>query len=270
MKTGFKNLDEIINIAEPQLILLTGTHNIEEFSGDIANNVCLKQECDVLEIVSCKIGYMLQRMFVNLADVDYRNWYRKNEYTEEELKRIAISIEDVIEGTKKFPKIIEQNILGYDLKKVAKLVKDYANHYADKGTPANTLVVIDVFPLNNIDNMYSKKRRTRKYLKYRNECLKLIKKLRKISHELSCPIMFIDNIDLMTRHSKEDYTCNCLTKEHIDNIKKINKYVDRFIILNEDRTKDTNIYNIDVYSQQEKIGTCKIKYNGKCRKFENY
>lgn len=275
MKTGFKNLDEIINISEPQLILLAGTHKIEEFSGDIANNVCLKQECDVLEIINCKIGYMLQRMFVNLADVNYKSWYRKNEYTEEELKRIAISIEDVIEGTKKFPQIIEQDILGYDLKKVAKLVEDYANHYADRGTPANTLVVIDVYPLKDIGRhiVRTKKRRVREYLWYKreqHECLKLIKKLRKISHELSCPIMFIDNIDLMIRYSKEDYTCNCLTKEHIDNIKKINKYVDKFIILNEDRIKDTNIYDIDVYSKKEKIGTCKLKYNCNCRKFEDY
>ena len=44
MKTGFEDLDEIINIEEPQLILLTGTNFIEELSGDIANNVCLKQE----------------------------------------------------------------------------------------------------------------------------------------------------------------------------------------------------------------------------------
>lgn len=274
MKTGFKSLDEIINLAEPQLILLTGTNNIEELSGDIANNVCLKQECDVLEIVNCKLGYILQRMFVNLADVNYRSWYRRNEYTDEELKRIAIKIEDVIEGTKKFPKIIEQGLFVYDLKKVAKFVEDYANHYADRGTPANTLVVLDIFPLKDIQKhlIYSKTRRLRKYLEYRkdrNDCLKLIKELRKISHELSCPIIFIDNIDMMKKYNA-DLTRNYLTKNDIDNIKQVNKYVDKFIILNADKREDINLYNVDVYNQKEKIGICKLKFDSNCRKFLDY
>lgn len=274
MKTGFKDLDKIINIEDPQLILLTGTHFIEEFSGDIANNVCLKQECDVLEIVNCKIGYILQRMFVNLADVNYRSWYHRNEYTDEELKRIAIKIEDIIEGTKNFPKIIESDIFVYDLKKVAKFVEDYANHYADRGTPANTLVVLDIFPLKDIQKhlIYSKTRRLRKYLEYRkdrNECLKLIKKLRKISHELSCPIIFIDNIDMMKKYN-EDHTYNYLTKNDIDNIKQVNKYVDKFIILNADKREDINLYDVDVYNQKEKIGTCKLKFDSNCRKFLDY
>lgn len=32
MKLGFKELDKIITVEEPQLILLTGTHFIEELS----------------------------------------------------------------------------------------------------------------------------------------------------------------------------------------------------------------------------------------------
>lgn len=32
MNLGFKELDKIINVEEPQLILLTGTHFIEELS----------------------------------------------------------------------------------------------------------------------------------------------------------------------------------------------------------------------------------------------
>lgn len=267
MKTGFKGLDEIIDISDPQLILLTGTHFIEEFSGDIAHNICLKQECEVLEIVNCKLGYILQRMFVNLADVNYRSWYQRNKYTDEELKRIAIKIEDIIEGTKTFPKIIESDLFGYDLKKVAKFVEDYANHYADRGTPANTLVVIDVSPLNSESKEFRKDR----YYKFsrKRESLKLIKKLRKISHELSCPIIFIDNIDMMKKYNA-DHTRNYLTKNDIDNIEKINKYVDKFIILNADETEDINIYDVDVYNQKEKIGTCKLKFDSNCRKFLDY
>lgn len=278
MKTGFKSLDEIINLAEPQLILLTGTNNIEELSGNIANNVCFKQgdnkEYNVLEIVRCRKEYIIQRMIINEANIDYRSWYQKGKYTDGELKRIGQAVIELVNAPKRTPKIIEQDVWLYDLKKVAQLVEDYANDYADRET-VTTLVIVDVFPLSDIQKhiVHTKKRRIRKYLNYlqdRNECLKLIKDLRRISHKLRCSIMFVDNIDLITKYGKEDYTCNYLTKEHIDNIKKVNKYVDKFVILNEDITKDMNIYNVDVYNRKEKIGTCKLKYNSNCRKFEDY
>lgn len=264
MNLGFKGLDKIINIEEPQLILLTGTHFIEEFSGDIAHNICLKQECNVLEIVGCKIGYILQRMFVNLSDVNYRSWYRRNEYTDEELKTIAIKIEDVIEGPKKFPQIIEQDTLGYDLKKISKLVEHYANHYADR-EEVNTLVVIDVFPLNQELRMENKRGE-----RYTRESIKLIKDLKKISSKLRCPIIVVYNIDLRKKYN-ENHKHNYLTKEHIDNIKNINKYVDTFVVANVDETiANANIFDIDVYDRNKKIGTCKLEYNGSCRKFLDY
>lgn len=269
MNTGFKDLDKIINIEESQLILLTGTYFIEEFSGDIANNVCLKQECEVLEIVRCRKEYMIQRMFVNEANVDYRKWYHKNQYTDEELKRIGQSIVNIIEGTIRLPTIIEQDVNLYKLKKVAKLVSDFANHYADKEI-VNTLIIIDVFPLGDKLKYCNKKR---DYKRNTRESLRLIKNLKKISSKLKCPIIFIDNIDLNKKFNTENYTCNYLTKEHIDKIKKINKYVDKFIILNADETKHIktiNIFDVDVYDRQEKIGSCKLKYDFNCRRFTDY
>ena len=47
------------------------------FHGDIANNICLKQECDVLKIVGCKKEYLIKRIFVNECNVNYRKWTRK-------------------------------------------------------------------------------------------------------------------------------------------------------------------------------------------------
>ena len=50
-----------------------------------------------------------------------------------------------------------------------------------------------------------------------------------------------------------------------------NNYVDKFVIFNTDETEeDKNLYNVDVYNRKEKIGTCKLKYNSNCRKFEDY
>ena len=81
MKTGFNELDKIIDIGIPQLILLTGIHLIKELSVDIANNECFRQQDDkdynVLEIVRCRKEYIIQRMIINEANITYRNWYYK-------------------------------------------------------------------------------------------------------------------------------------------------------------------------------------------------
>lgn len=277
MKTGFKGIDGLINIEDPQLILLTGTHFIEEFSGDIANNVCFKQgdnkDYDVLEIIRCRKEYVIQRMIINEADVNYRSWYHEGEYTDEELQRIGQAVINLVNAPKRTPTIIEQReVCSYNLKRVVELIEDYANHYADRDD-ITTLVVVDVLPLSNIEKhiIHTSKRRFRKYIKYRKDqinYLKLIKKFRKISHELKCPILFINNIDLMKKYNTENHTYNYLTKDDIDNIKQVNKYVDKFVILNED--KENNIFNVDVYNAHDKVGTCKLQYDIKCRKFLDY
>lgn len=258
MKTGFEGLDKIINLEDPQLILLTGTHFIEELSGDIANNVCLKQECEVLEVVSCKKEYLIKRMLVNEADVNYKSWTLKDKYSDKELQQIGQATVNLIEVTKRLPIIIEQDFNLYNLKEVVKLVSDFANHYADRGITANTLVVLDIVPLNSQHKG-----------RYRKQILKLIKDLKKISIKLRYPIIFIDNIDISKKHNTDNNTCNYLTKEHIDNINKINKYVDTFIIVNSDN-EQRDIFNVDVYDTKAKIGTCKLKYDFRCRKFEDY
>lgn len=60
IKTGFNELDKMIDISKTQLILLTGTMFVDILSGDIANNVCLKQECEVLEIIHTRKEYLMQ------------------------------------------------------------------------------------------------------------------------------------------------------------------------------------------------------------------
>ena len=136
----------------------------------------------------------------------------------------------------RLPTIIEQNFNLYNLKEVVKLVSDFANHYSDRGIPANTLVVLDIVPLNSQHKG-----------RYRKQILKLIKDLKKISIKLRYPIIFIDNIDISKKHNTDNNTYNYLTKEHIDNINKINKYVDTFIIANSDN-EQRDIFNVDTDS----------------------
>ena len=262
MKTGFNELDKIIDIGIPQLILLTGIHLIKELSGDIANNVCFRQQDDkdynVLEIVRCRKEYIIQRMIINEANINYRNWYYKEKYTDEELQRIGKAVINVINAPNRIPRIIEQDLELYDLRKVAKLIENYANEYADR-EDIKTLVVVDIFPLSSTDILYIKKNGIKRHIEYkkkRREILKFIKDLKTISYKLKCPILVLYN--------NENSKCNYLTK---DNINKINKYVDKLIITNID---ETNTYNVDVYNKTEKIGECKLKYDCNIRKFYDY
>ena len=77
MKTEFEELDKLINLNEPEIIAFTGLKSVDMLTGDIANNICLHQECDVLEMVSHKKEYLIKRLVINQADVNYKNWYLK-------------------------------------------------------------------------------------------------------------------------------------------------------------------------------------------------
>ena len=89
------------------------------FHGDIANNICLKQECDVLEIVGCRKEYLIKRIFVNECNVNYRKWTWKTEYTKEELQQIGQKTVNLIEVMKRLPTIIEDD---FETNKLAKVV----------------------------------------------------------------------------------------------------------------------------------------------------
>ena len=103
-------------------------------------------------------------MLVNEADVNYKSWTLKDKYSDKELQQIGQATVNLIEVTKRLPTIIEQDFNLYNLNEVVKLVSDFANHYADRGIPANTLVVLDIVPLNSQHKG-----------RYRKQILKLIK-----------------------------------------------------------------------------------------------
>ena len=95
--------------------------------------------------------------------------------------------------------------------------------------------------------------------------LRLLKKLAKITKKLICPIIIVMGIDIIKKYNKENWTCNYLSKEDVNNIDKINKYIDNFIIIN--ATERKNICKLDVYSNKGFIGDCKLKYDNNIRKF---
>ena len=148
IKTGFKGLDNFIDLNKAGVTVLTGIDFANMLSGDIANNICLGQEYDVLEVVSPK--------------------------------------------------------------------KEY-----------------------------------------------LIKRLNPISQKLNCPIIIVAGIDLKKQYNNK---FKCLTPKELDNIDKINKYVNNYIVLN--YTNENGIFNLDIYNNKEKTGTCKLRYNYDIRKFE--
>ena len=252
IKTSFKSLDDLIDLNKAGLTILTGIGFADILSGDIANNVCLEQERDVLEVVSCKKEYLIKRLLVNNANVNYKKWTLKDQYTKEELQQIGQATVDLIEVTKRLPIIIEQ----YNLKNVAKLVDKWANCYADS-EDISTAVILDIFPLNREATSKNEKRYTR-------ESVKLIKKLYRISKKLNCPIIIVLGIQLMKKYNKQSY--NYLRPKDIDNMDKINRFINNYIVLN--YTNENRIFNLDIYNSNTKIGTCKLKYDYEIRRFE--
>lgn len=258
MKTGFTELDKIINIEKSQLIIISGHNFVEEFSGDIAQNVCVKQECEVLELIGCKKEYLIKRLMVNYANVNYKNWTRKDNYSNEEFIQIGKKIVDLIETTKRLPTIIEDYIF-FGSKEIIRIISNFANSYADR-KEVDSLIILDIYPLNSQHkDSFNRIEKDR--------CLRFIKKMKKISKKLNCTIMIIDNVEITKKYNVNRKN-NDLKKQDIDDIDRINRCVDTYIILNPD-IHSNNLYKIDVYDNERKIGCCNLKYNFECRRFEN-
>ena len=255
MNIGLKNLDKIVNLKESEVILLTGI-NVDVLSGDIANNICLNQEYEVLEVVSHKKEYLIKRLLVNQSNVDYKKWTLKDKYTDKELMQIGQATINLIETTKRLPTIIEQNMNLYNLRNITKLISDFANRYADRET-VEALAILDIFPLNagHIDRG-----------KYRKNVVKIFKDMNKISKKLNIPIIIVYDINIKNKYNIETYQPKYVTKRDIEIINNINKYVGKTIIVNLDKTKK-DIYNLDVYDTNSKIETTKLKYDFKYRRF---
>jgi len=246
METGFKELDKIIDLRKPQVILLTGTIFTGTLLENISNNVCLTQKCEILKIVSFTKEYMLKRMLVSECDLDFKKW-NKNKYTDEEFKRIGQYTVNLFNTKNKLPTIIEYNMNIHKLNKIKKFISNFVNiiNSYEKEKLVEKLVTIDILPLN--EEVKEK------------GVDKLFKSLNRISNKLKCPIIIIYDNESLRKHY--------ITKGDIDNIKVINKYIDTTIIVND--LKD-ELVSIDVYDTETKIGTCKLKYDFRCRKFIDY
>ena len=238
MITEFKKLDKLINLNEPEIIAFSGLYLVDMLTGDIANNICLHQDCEVLEMVSHNKEYLIKRLVINQANVNYRNWYRKA-YNEKELKQIALSNIGLFETTTRLPNIVEVNLM--NLKDIKRYIENYANHYADRDK-IDTLIVLDIFPLNDEYILKNSERDKR----YTREGVKLIKSISKICKKLRCPIIFV----------------------YFNDISNIIKYIDKYIIMKEDEQGKGGM-KLEVHNKNEIIGTCNIRYDFEHRKFED-
>lgn len=246
MNTGFKNLDRLINIKQPQLVMLVGKYGEQKIlSGDIANHICLKQNIPVLEIVNSRKEYLIKRMLVNTAKVNYNKWTLKNQYSDEELKQIGVSIVNLIETTKELPIIIEEQELGYSKKKMKQVVCDFASKFVDHPT-FYCFVVLDLFKMNDF---------VEREKKWEKDEIKLLKDMKKISDIMKCPIMITKNVN-----------ADKINLQNIKNFNKIKKYVDTFITINE-KDKNDVIYDLQVSNRCRIIGNAKIQYDSEIRGF---
>lgn len=245
MQTGYEALDNLIDIRKPQLILLADknhAHFASEFSGDIANNICLKQQIDVLELVSCAKEYLIKRLIINQCEVDYRSWYLKK-YTDKEFMDIGKAMTDLFETTNRLPTIEELGFMNIrDIK--SRITRySYDNSIVDG---KDGLVVFDSFTFNDWNK---NKRRQR-------EEKRLIKVLNKLSKKNNLPIIVTYCLDI----DKYDEPIS------IDHISKVVKqYADTIILLD----YDTEDVILKVYADNE-TEQCKLKYNHIYRRFEDY
>lgn len=242
ISTGFKELDKLVNLSKPQVIMIVGIdRDHEELSGDIANNVCLKQKLNVLEIVDSRKEYLIQRMFVNEANVNYRAWNRRNEYTDEELKRIGQSTVNMIYSLKPFPIIIEEDRLWTRRKKIKGIVKKIAEDFGEHFPLLAGIIVLDLFEMNN--KHYSETELLRKMDKrYEKEAIRIIKDMQKVCKKTNCPII----ITRCFQNINEK-----INIEKMRNYNKIKKYIDTFIVT--DRNGDVEQYkynDIEVYNKK--------------------
>ena len=241
MKTGFKNLDKVFNIEQPQLVLFTGNIMVDMLSGDIANNICIYQEDNfgVLEIVNTKKEYLIKRLFVNEANVNYNKWTFKNVYSDYELKIIGQKMVNLIETTNRLPTIIESEIFSNN--QLEKFIYDYVNVYADRDE-IRTIIVIDIGPFNfshrtKMWHSFAEKMRT----------IKFVKKMQKYCKKYNLPIIII------------------CTNEDVLNV--ISKYSDR--ILKCGSRENNGIAEIDIIENNKIIGSCNLKYNWELRRVED-
>lgn len=259
VKIGFKDLDKLIDLNHAGIAVLTGISFADILSGDIANNICLQQECDVLEVVNSKKEYLIKRLLVNNANVNYKKWTVKDQYSKQELQQIGQATVDLIETTRRLPTIVEQDFELYKLKNVARLVDEWANHYADC-EDISTAVILDISPLNKEIKFNDNEEK-----RYARESTQLIKKLYQISKKLNCPIIIVVGIQLMKKYNKQ--SCNYLTPKDIDNMDKINRFIYNYVVLN--YTGVNKVFSLDIYNNKEKTGSCKLRYNYEIRRFED-
>ena len=237
MNTGFKNLDKVFNIEQAQLVLLTGRTFVDMLSGDIANNICLANDrFEVVEIVSCFKEYLIKRLFINQAEVNYRTWCLKDQYTEDELKQIGQATVNLIEVTKRLPRIVENDIF-WGLKELKKYIYNFVNTHADRDE-ISSLLIIDISPFNSYPD-----KKDKKYYKYK----RFTKAISKYAKRYNCPIMMI------------------CTNEKI--LEKIKKYADR--IINVKDRADDGAFNVSIIENNNIIGSCKLNYNNEYRRFED-
>lgn len=158
----------------------------------------------------------------------------KNEYTEAELKQIGQATVDLIETTKRLPRIIENDL--WDLKDLEKYIYKFVNSYADRDE-IMSLIVIDIYPFNGYP--YKKE-------KDHNKNKNFIKAMSEYSKRYNCPILVVCTNDLILEEVKE--------------------YVDKILKLGD---RHDSILNVGIIENDKIINSCKLKYNFDIRKFED-
>ena len=226
MKTGIKELDNYINLDEAEIVILNNTDLYStiasKFSHQIASNVCLKQENEVLEIVNCSKEYIIKEIFNEESQIYLSE---KEKYTDEQLKQIGQATLNLFGAGKRLPTIIEQETM--NLADIRRCINSFTKYYKDIDN-IDLLMVLDLFPLNSRLHINS-------YPEYRKQSIKILKSICKLLKKIRCPAIIVYNGD----------------------IEEILKYIDKYIIAKESEDAKT----LEIYDKYKIIGKFELKQN---------
>ena len=249
MKTGFIDLDKIININEPKIIFLGGRPGVGKtaFAVDIASNICLKQDIPVLILsIEESKNSVINRIIAKESRIDISK-IRLNELNEIEENTVQIQRKFI-----KNSKIFIEDIGLQSIGKVIELIRKYVNENNVR------LIAIDYLQLMR-DSIMTE-------IRMKN----ILRQLKQISKELKITILITSQL---SRAPEEIDDC----RPNINNLRNkedILKYADIIMLLyrEEDFYKNSEKREraevIIIQNDVDKI--IEIIFEGKYSRFKNF
>lgn len=248
MRTGFIDLDKIINLYEPKLIFLAGRPGMGKtaLAMNIASNICLKQNIPVLILsIEESKNSVINRIISKETKIDISK-IKSNELND--LEKIKVQdTRKLIENSKIF--IEDTNISS--LNKIIELIRKYVDENNVK------FIAIDYLQLMRYTKMSD--------IRVEN----ILRQLKQISKELKISILITSQMSrtLLEREDKRPKITDLRNKKEIWNYADIIMFLYRDACYNEN-TEKKNIAEL-IIAKNDIEKKVELVFNGKYSSFAN-